>query len=86
MLLVTLGHQSCCFALLKSTIAAFPLTVFKKGDVLNNILGDGGSFRGRSLALNLAPWQRDLSVSSLAIGGTLIWLQIWISLAKKREN
>jgi hypothetical protein len=26
--------------------------------------------------------QQDLSVSALAIGGTLVWLQIWISLAK----
>jgi phytol kinase len=30
----------------------------------------------------MTPVQQDLSVSALAIGGTLVWLQIWITLAR----
>ena len=80
-LILTFGHQSSCFAL-KLTTVAFPLTGLKKGDALKNVVSGAGGMRDRSLALSLAPWQQDLSVSSLAIGGTLIWLQIWISLAR----
>ena len=67
---------------LKLTTAAFPVGPWKRGEALSNV-AEAAIGRDRSVvALNLAPWQQDLSVSSLAIGGTLIWLQIWISLAK----
>ena len=63
------------------TTAGFP---FKKSDTLKKAgsVIAGGVARSRTLTLDLVPWQQDLSVSSLAIGGTLVWLQIWISLAK----
>ena len=44
--------------------------------------GASRSIQGAVRTLAMTPVQQDLGVSALAIGGTLVWLQIWISLAK----
>ena len=39
---------------------------------------------GRQLGkLGLSPLQQDLAASTLSVGGTIVWLQIWIGLAKQ---
>lgn len=50
------------------------------------LLGLSREPAGRFLKTNLkalSPLQQDLAVSALSVGGTIVWLQIWIGLAKR---
>lgn len=89
-----MAHRMVCWLLLLSYLVAASckltsltsLTTFislrRKGDAFSVASQASRGVRNVVRSLDMTPVQQDLSVSALAIGGTLVWLQIWITLAR----
>lgn len=80
LLLSYLVAASCKLTSLTSLTTFISLR--RKGDAFSVASQASRGVRNVVRSLDMTPVQQDLSVSALAIGGTLVWLQIWITLAR----
>lgn len=72
----------CESRLITNSLSGFLSLRRKGGDAFSVATHASAGLKNVVSALEMTPVQQDLSVSALAIGGTLVWLQIWITLAK----